>query len=403
MRQHLRLLVFCCLAAFTAGCSDTNKNDLSDNSLSPNLAPCASIGDRVWVDANCNGVQDGGEPGYPGATVELHVCGGGMVNSTTTDANGNYLFSNLDDALDYRIRFVLPSGFTFAPANQGGVEANDSDADVVTGFTSCADVQSCKAPRYYDAGLCVVEEKPCATIGDRVFVDENCNGLQDKRADESAEVGLPGVEVSLYTCEGQLVDTDVTDLNGDYLFEDVDDALSYRVCFLLPDGYEWSPKDQGGNDGIDSDVNSDGCTDCFTLDECEDDRTRDAGVCREEEEGESCSPGFWKNHYTHWEPTGYSPSDIFDDVFGCEVFGDDTTLGEAIHNEITHNQLAFHGVAALLNSTHPDIDGFAYTEDEVKDLVCDGNKNALSASVTDICPLSGGNTNSGSQNKKNHN
>jgi hypothetical protein len=398
MRQHLRLLVFCCVAAFTAGCSDTNKTNLTDNSLSPNLAPCASIGDRVWVDSNCDGIQDGGEPGYPGATVELYVCGGGLVGSTTTDASGNYLFSNLDDALDYRVHFVLPGGFTFAPANQGGVEANDSDAGV-DGFTSCADVQSCKAPRYYDAGLCVVEEKPCATIGDRVFVDENCNGLQDKLPDESPELGLPGVEVSLYTCEGQLVDTDVTDVNGDYLFEDVDDALSYRVCFLLPDGYEWSPKDQGGNDGIDSDVNADGCTDCFTLDECEDDRTRDAGVCREDG-GEGCTPGFWKNHYTHWALTGYSPEDIFDDVFGCEIFGDDTTLGEAVHVEWTHNVLAFHGVAALLNAAHPDVD-FDYSESEVKDLVCDGDKDALADANEEGCPLSGGNTTGGGKNGTN--
>ena len=399
MRQHLRTLLFCCVAALAAGCSDTNKTNLTDNSFSPNLAPCASIGDRVWVDSNCNGIQDGGEPGYPGATVELHVCGGGMVGSTVTDASGNYLFSNLDDALDYRVRFVLPAGFTFAPANQGGVEANDSDADPVTGYTGCADVQSCKAPRYYDAGLCVVEEKPCATIGDRVFVDENCNGLQDKLPDESPELGLPGVEVTLYTCEGFVVDTDVTDANGDYLFEDVDDALSYRVCFLLPDGYEWSPKDQGGNDGIDSDVNADGCTDCFTLDECEDDRTRDAGVCREDG-GEGCTPGFWKNHYTHWELTGYSPDDIFDDVFGCEIFGDDTTLGEAVHVEWTHNVLAFHGVAALLNAAHPDVD-FDYSESEVKDLVCDGDKNALADANEEGCPLSGGNTTGGGKKETN--
>ncbi len=392
MRQHLRLFLFCCVAALTAGCSDTNENKITDNSFSPSLAPCGSIGDRVWLDTNCNGIQDGGEVGAAGITVELYsLCSGGaLVGSDVTDASGLYLFENLEDTIDYRVHFVLPAGFAFAPQNMGGVEANDSDADLVTGFSQCVDVQSCKAPRYVDAGLCVVEEKPCATIGDRVWVDENCNGLQDKLPDETDEVGLPGVEVSLYTCEGALVDTDVTDVNGDYLFEDVDDALSYRVCFLLPDGYDWSPKDQGGNDGIDSDVNADGCTDCFTLDECEDDRTRDAGVCREEV-GEGCTPGFWKNHYTHWGPTGYTPEMIFDDVFGCDIFGDDTTLGEAVHVEWTHNVLAFHGVAALLNASHPDVD-YAYSVSEVMDFVCDGNKDALADANEEGCPLSGGNT-----------
>ena len=89
--------------------------------------------------------------------------------------------------------------------------------------------------------------------------------------------------------------------------------------------------------------------------------------------------------------TGYSTDDIFDDVFGCEIFGDDTTLGEAVHVEWTHNVLAFHGVAALLNASHPDVD-YKYTVDEVKDLVCDGDKNALADAHEEGCPLSGGNT-----------
>jgi hypothetical protein len=400
MRRHVRFFLLCTAAILMAGCSDTNEPvgtagpeaTLSKRQLTTG---CQSIGDRVWLDLDCDGVQDKNdagftEPGVADVTVNLYNCDGDLLATTTTDATGFYLFSDLDEYGQYRVCFVLPAGYTFTAKDQGGSEGSDSDAGA-DGCSDCIDPVDCKPFRNIDAGLCRDESEPCAEIGDRVWVDENCNGLQDKNDQDVEEQGLAGVIVNLYTCAGALVDTDVTDASGNYLFTDVDDALSYRVCFVLPDGYDWSPKDQGANDGIDSDVNADGCTDCFELDECEVDRTRDAGVCREEE-GESCSPGFWKNHYTHWVPTGYSPSDIFDDVFGCEIFGDDTTLGEAIHIEWTHNVLAFHGVAALLNATHPDVDGFAYTEDEVKDLVCDRNKTALSASVTDICPLSGGNT-----------
>ena len=35
---------------------------------------------------------------------------------------------------------------------------------------------------------------------------------------------------------------------------------------------------------------------------------------------------------------------------------------------------------------------YAYSVDEVKDLVCDGNKNALADANEEGCPLSGGNT-----------
>lgn len=51
-----------------------------------------SIGDTVYCDTNGNGVQDAGEPGIAGVTV---VLGGPVAASTTTDANGQYLFSNL--------------------------------------------------------------------------------------------------------------------------------------------------------------------------------------------------------------------------------------------------------------------------------------------------------------------
>lgn len=240
------------------------------------------------------------------------------------------------------------------------------------------------------------EAEKCADIGDRVWLDLDCDGIQGK--DEKGgytEPGVEGVTVNLYTCEGELVSSTTTDATGFYLFGDVEDTVEYKVCFELPDGYTFAPKDQGGVEGGDSDVNADGCTDCFTVGDCKPVRYIDAGLCREKKEGdEGCTPGFWKNHYFHWALTGYSPDDIFDDVFGCEIFGDDTTLGEAVHVEWMHNVLAFHGVAALLNAAHPDVE-FAYDESEVKDLVCDGNKNALADANEAGCPLSGGNTTGG--------
>jgi hypothetical protein len=412
MHHKLRFLALCTLAVLTASCTDSNQpNDSASptSAVVERLAPCASIGDRVWLDEDCEGDQDKDdtgftEPGVPDVTVNLYTCEGGFVASTTTDANGFYVFNDVEDTGSYRVCFILPDGYSFAPVDQaGGNNGEDSDAGA-DGCAPCISPTECETIRGIDAGLCREDTpEPCASIGDRVWLDEDCDGFQDKDDTGYTEPGVSNVTVNLYTCTGAFVATTTTDANGAYLFSNVDDALDYRVCFVLPAGYSFAPKDQGGNNGEDSDVGPDGCTDCFGVGDCEEIRNIDAGLCREdEEEGESCSPGFWKNHYTHWGPTGYSPDDIFDDVFGCEVFGDDTTLGEAIHNEITHNQLAFHGVAALLNSTHPDIDGFAYSESEVKDLVCDGNQTRLADSVTDICPLSGGNTNGGGGGKKKH-
>jgi hypothetical protein len=80
------------------------------------------IGDFVWNDDG-NGCQDAGEPGIPGVKVELY--GGCGVNkgatpiaTTTTDANGLYLFTGLC-AGDYTVSFTTPSGFVHTVANQG--------------------------------------------------------------------------------------------------------------------------------------------------------------------------------------------------------------------------------------------------------------------------------------------
>ncbi|MGB5598474.1 MAG: SdrD B-like domain-containing protein, partial [Thiothrix litoralis] len=56
-----------------------------------------SIGNRVWIDANNNGVADIGESAVSaGVKLDLKNASGGVLNTTTTDVNGRYLFSGLD-------------------------------------------------------------------------------------------------------------------------------------------------------------------------------------------------------------------------------------------------------------------------------------------------------------------
>jgi hypothetical protein len=54
-----------------------------------------SLGNRVWYDANNNGLIDTGEIGFAGVTVNLLDTGGNVIASTTTNAQGYYLFTNL--------------------------------------------------------------------------------------------------------------------------------------------------------------------------------------------------------------------------------------------------------------------------------------------------------------------
>ena len=52
------------------------------------------IGNRIWADSNDNGVQDAGEPAIGGVTVHLYDALGNLIGTTTTNADGTYLFDD---------------------------------------------------------------------------------------------------------------------------------------------------------------------------------------------------------------------------------------------------------------------------------------------------------------------
>jgi alpha-galactosidase/6-phospho-beta-glucosidase family protein len=121
------------------------------------------------------------------------------------------------------------------------------------------------------------------TIGDKVFFDANNNGIQDG----GSEVGLPGVTVNLYNTTGGWMGSSTTNANGLYSFSSTTISSlvpgSYRVCFNKPWNYSnVSPKDQGTDDAIDSDVNAflsgSACTDLFTVAAGETKNTIDVGL-----------------------------------------------------------------------------------------------------------------------------
>jgi len=69
-------------------------NTLGDIELILPLSPI-EVGNRVWYDANDNGIQDAGENGFNGIIVELYdATGTTLLASATTDATGNFYFNN---------------------------------------------------------------------------------------------------------------------------------------------------------------------------------------------------------------------------------------------------------------------------------------------------------------------
>jgi uncharacterized protein (DUF2141 family) len=196
------------------------------------------VGDTVWFDANGNGVQDAGEPGASGVTLELLTDIAGapiqtvvtgdtsnpnwaacVLHNTGLDTQGLYCFG-VDDPGNYIVRVAAsnfqPGGALFGFASTtGGATQSDSvvDDNVLT----------------YDFGY-----RGTASLGDRVWNDLDADGFQD-----AGEAGLNGITVELLNSGGNVVASQVTSGDGNYSFANLT-AGTYTVRIVsgtLPAGF----------------------------------------------------------------------------------------------------------------------------------------------------------------------
>ena len=117
----------CSLLLIPLAVADTDVSvDLTVEVVPP--ATLCSIGDTVFYDYNGNGMQDSGEGGISGITLNLYLDDGNgefnpgdtLVDSATTNASGYYEFTGLDCTETYWIDVVdgtLPSGLTLTTDN----------------------------------------------------------------------------------------------------------------------------------------------------------------------------------------------------------------------------------------------------------------------------------------------
>ncbi|HNP87308.1 MAG TPA: SdrD B-like domain-containing protein [Kouleothrix sp.] len=265
----------------SSGGEPTNEGDDANGNqtLDFGFYPLASLGDKVWLDTTNNNVQDPGEAGVAGVTVQLYQPGTDnlpgtaddvLVGTTTTGSNGSYLFTDLVPG-SYYVVFTPPMGYSLVTPNQGSNDTADSDADISIGRTPVITLGPGTNDTSVDAGLIYN-----ASLGDRVWFDQNGNGVQD-----SGEPGIPGVTVVLHDSSGTAVLTTTTDLNGNYAFDHLA-AGDYTIEVVPPAGYTFSTPDQGSDNTADSDINpSTGSTITITVGLGTADPSWDAGLYRE--------------------------------------------------------------------------------------------------------------------------
>ena len=243
-------------SAGTAGGNAQNPGDLISNIvLTPGLDAFeynfgelepASIAGRVFVSSTPDCVYTPGDPGIAGVTIWLLDASGVRLQSTVTDANGEYVFTNLAPGT-YGIEQIQPDGYI------DGGELLGSAGGVVAGDDLLMQIVLTSGLEAVEYNFC---EKIPAAISGYVFVDGDpievprgeslqLESLSTIRTGVRKPTDQPiaGVVLRLGNALGEPILDDqgnaiiaVTDANGYYKFENLKPGV-YTVLQDHPDGY----------------------------------------------------------------------------------------------------------------------------------------------------------------------
>ncbi len=184
-----------------------------DLTLDFGYTPSANtLGDFVWLDADGLGDQTAGEVGIGGVTLELYDSGSMLVATTTTGADGFYLFAGLAPATYTVVVDVttLPAGLTPTFDLDGGLDS--MAARVLGPPTLATDV---------DFGYTAAATY---TLSDSVWIDVARNAVRDP-----GDTGIAGVTVSLLDASDKVIANAVSDANGEFSFSGLIDG-SYGLA-----------------------------------------------------------------------------------------------------------------------------------------------------------------------------
>ncbi|MEW5736846.1 MAG: SdrD B-like domain-containing protein [Thermodesulfobacteriota bacterium] len=165
-----------------------------------------AIGDRVWSDADGDGVQDLGEAGIGGVALTITGTGCAPCNATT-NKSGFWLVTGLTNGATYAVAVntaTLTGGFA---STTGG---NSQSKTISSADNMSADF----GYRYNTDGNLLTRDTgdPTGTINGRVFLDKDGDAAYDSGEE------MAGTTVNLFDSAGNLVATTQTDASGQYSF-----------------------------------------------------------------------------------------------------------------------------------------------------------------------------------------
>ena len=218
---------------------ESNVEDTGNDFIESQLG---TITGNVSQDTDGDNLGDANLPA--GIELTLLDSNGGFVETTNTDGDGNYSFTNVVPG-NYTVVQSQPAGFVSVAENEGGDDDDNPGNDNTVNNRISVTVD----PSETDTDNDFVEALPGIISG---------NVLEDTDGDGDGDAAIfPQVTLTLLDSDGNTVDTTTTDVNGDYSFTNVVPG-NYTVVQTQPPGFISVSENEGGadNDPGDSDLNN---------------------------------------------------------------------------------------------------------------------------------------------------